>query len=225
VSMKVLIVEDDESVIGALTSFLSHHGYQVAVARTAGMALAQLDDGIDLVLLDLGLPDRDGFEVCRRFRERSTTPIIMATARDDLRSRIHGLNLGADDYIIKPYDARELFARMSAVLRRRNERQESPPAATTACAGRIIIDSDRHSVHVDGTPVRLTPREFDIIELLASRPGLVVRYDQIISRLWGASWPGAMRTLQVHMTSLRTKLGPTGLIDTVRGIGYCLREE
>ncbi|PXY36993.1 response regulator transcription factor [Prauserella flavalba] len=222
--MRVLIVEDDDAVVGALSAVLLHYGYEIRVAGTAAEALAAVDDTLDVVLLDLGLPDRDGTHVCRRIRTATDAALLIVTARDDLRSRVHGLDLGADDYIVKPYDSRELLARLNAVVRRRTAgRALLPEPAPGAQQCRVKVDVGRREASVDGRSVRLTRLEFDILALLARSPGVVMRYEQIISELWGASWRGAQRTLQVHIASVRGKLAPADTIETVRGIGYRLR--
>lgn len=186
-----------------------------------------------VVLLDLGLPDRDGFEVCSRIRAYSGVPVIMVTARADIRSRIHGLNLGADDYVTKPYDMGELLARIHAVARR-----GAAPAAVAAPAPDtvprqrgplesrgIVIDRERRRVSVDGRDVPLTRKEFDLLALLAQSPGVVYRREQIFSEVWRSGWEGNGRTLEVHIGSLRTKLALPGLVEAVRGVGYRLIPE
>lgn len=223
--MKVLIVEDDDSVVAALSASLLHHGFAVAVAQTSARALDLLDDSVDVVLLDLGLPDRDGIGTCARIRAASDAAILIVTARDDLRSRVAGLDHGADDYVVKPYESRELLARINAVIRRRAARAAQPVAPPSpAQAGKLRLDEARRAVTLDGRAVELTPREFDIVQLLLRHPGLVFRYEQIISELWGGTWPGAMRTLQVHMAAIRGKFGNNHVIDTVRGVGYRVRD-
>jgi DNA-binding response OmpR family regulator len=175
-----------------------------------------------MILLDLGLPDQDGFTLCRQIRQATSVPIIVVTARADFQSRIHGLNVGADDYLVKPYNLAELIARMHAVLRRTGT--AAPPASdggVIEVAG-VRIDPARHSVTVDGRPVALTRKEFHLLELLARQPGVVYRREQIISEVWGTSWSGTGRTLEVHMASLRHKLMSPGIIETVRGVGYRL---
>lgn len=227
--MNVLIVEDDHSVVGALSAVLLHHGYQVRVARTAREAVERMSAETDVVLLDLGLPDRDGLQVCKRLREMGDAAIIIVTARDDLRSRVHGLDLGADDYIVKPYASSELLARINAVVRRRDRPAERPseppaPADDEITVGQLRIDFARRTVEVAGRPVELTRREFDIVRLLARYPSVVVRYEQIISELWETSSSTVMRTLQVHVGAIRSKFAPVDVIDTVREVGYRLRD-
>ncbi|WNI18378.1 response regulator transcription factor [Actinacidiphila sp. ITFR-21] len=251
--MRLLLVEDDDRVAAALSAVLGKHGFEVRHARSGEEAIqAVLPDGgpgFDCVLLDLGLPDQDGFAVCSRIRRLTATPVIMVTARADVRSRIHGLNLGADDYVVKPYDIGELLARIHAVSRRpplrppatgRTADTDQPAAAPAASAGpgpaggtaqvagkplllgRVAMEPLTRRVTVDGAPVALTRKEFDLLALLAQRPGVVFRREQIISEVWRTAWEGTGRTLEVHVASLRAKLGAPAMIETVRGVGYRL---
>lgn len=235
--MRLLLVEDDEHVAAALSAVLNRHGFDVVHARNGAEALDHLlpADGVSpfaVVLLDLGLPDQDGFEVCGRIRRRTSTPVIMVTARADVRSRIHGLNLGADDYVVKPYDTGELLARIHAVSRRNaaDEHTEQPDSGegdgghdpTSLRFGTVLIDLSTRRVTVADEPVQLTRKEFDLLALLAQRPGVVFRREQIISEVWRTSWEGTGRTLEVHVASLRSKLRLPALIETVRGVGYRL---
>ncbi|MEU9116971.1 response regulator transcription factor [Streptomyces sp. NPDC048483] len=229
--MRLLLVEDDDHVAAALSAVLARHGLEVRHARSGEEALQALlpDDAepFAVVLLDLGLPDQDGFEVCGRIRKISTTPVIMVTARSDVRSRIHGLNLGADDYVVKPYDTGELLARIHAVSRRNatgsGEQQAEESAAEEALyLGAVTVELPTRQVSVDGAAVPLTRKEFDLLALLAQRPGVVFRREQIISEVWRTSWEGTGRTLEVHIASLRAKLRMPALIETVRGVGYRL---
>ncbi|MFH8407341.1 response regulator transcription factor [Streptomyces sp. NPDC018019] len=233
--MRLLLVEDDDHVAAALSAVLSRHGFDVTHARSGEEALQALLPGdrapFGVVLLDLGLPDQDGFEVCGRIRRISSSPVIMVTARADVRSRIHGLNLGADDYVVKPYDTGELLARIHAVSRRRASAPPAggsePPADEDAPRealrlGAVTIELPTRQVAVRGTAVPLTRKEFDLLALLAQRPGVVFRREQIISEVWRTSWEGTGRTLEVHIASLRAKLGMPALIETVRGVGYRL---
>ncbi|WP_448315727.1 response regulator transcription factor [Streptomyces sp. CO7] len=224
--MRLLLVEDDNHVAAALTAVLARHGFSVTHARNGEEALRALVPGgpaFAVVLLDLGLPDQDGFEVCGRIRKRTSTPVIMVTARADVRSRIHGLNLGADDYVVKPYDTGELLARIHAVARR-HASEENPGGAdaTVLDLGTVRIELSTRQVTVDGAQVALTRKEFDLLALLAQRPGVVFRREQIISEVWRTSWEGTGRTLEVHVASLRSKLRRPTLIETVRGVGYRL---
>ncbi|WKX72961.1 response regulator transcription factor [Streptomyces sp. XD-27] len=232
--MRLLLVEDDNHVAAALSAVLARHGFDVTHARSGEEALQALlpDAGppFGVVLLDLGLPDQDGFEVCGRIRKRTTTPVIMVTARADVRSRIHGLNLGADDYVVKPYDPMELLARIHAVSRRTTSADgpapvEEPPAEgprPPLRLGALTIELPTRQVSVSGATVPLTRKEFDLLALLAQRPGVVFRREQIISEVWRTSWEGTGRTLEVHIASLRSKLRMPALIETVRGVGYRL---
>jgi len=247
--VRLLLVEDDNHVAAALSAVLGRHGFDVVHARSGEEALRELLPSGDVapfgvVLLDLGLPDQDGFEVCGRIRKISSTPVIMVTARGGVRSRIHGLNLGADDYVVKPYDTGELLARIHAVSRRAapDESAEAPgegtgsPGAAGAAGsggspssadrtlrlGAVVIELPTRQVYVDGVPVQLTRKEFEVLALLAQRPGVVFRREQIISEVWRTSWEGTGRTLEVHIASLRSKLQLPALIETVRGVGYRL---
>jgi DNA-binding response OmpR family regulator len=177
-----------------------------------------------VVLLDLGLPDQDGYQVCGKIRKLTSTPVIMVTARSDVRSRIHGLNLGADDYVVKPYDTGELLARIHAVSRRTVSGDEAAavPGDDALRLGPVTIELPTRRVSVDGDVVQLTRKEFDLLALLAQRPGVVFRREQIISEVWHTSWEGTGRTLEVHVASLRSKLRMPALIETVRGVGYRL---
>jgi len=233
--MKLLVVEDDNRVMGALRMVLAQHGLEVACASTGEQALELIADAPDVVLLDLGLPDRDGFKVCAQIRKISSVPIIVVTARADAQSRVHGLNLGADDYITKPYYVAELVARIHAVTRRGRpidatsgatpDHTAAPPLPTGELSlGRVRIDRLARIVTVDGVTIHLTVKEFDLLALLARRPGVVFRREQILSEIWSTAWEGAARTLEVHVASLRQKLGVPGLIETVRGVGYRLAQ-
>ncbi|NGO69595.1 response regulator transcription factor [Streptomyces boncukensis] len=239
--MRLLLVEDDDHVAAALSAVLGRHGLDVVHVRSGADALQELLPGapgegacgFDVVLLDLGLPDQDGFEVCGRIRRTSSTPVIMVTARADVRSRIHGLNLGADDYVVKPYDMGELLARIHAVSRRAVAEDPAAPGAAQEAAqgapgaadgtlrlGTVTIELPTRQVRVDGAEISLTRKEFDLLALLAQRPGVVFRREQIISEVWRTSWEGTGRTLEVHVASLRAKLRRPALIETVRGVGY-----
>ncbi|MFD4169139.1 response regulator transcription factor [Streptomyces albidoflavus] len=227
--MRLLLVEDDNHVAGALSAILCRHGFQVTHARSGEEALkALLPAGgppFGVVLLDLGLPDQDGYEVCGKIRARTSVPVIMVTARADVRSRIHGLNLGADDYVVKPYDTGELLARIHAVARRNQPGDAEGavvPAPGALVIGAVQVELPTRRVSVDGEVVALTRKEFDLLALLVQRPGVVFRREQIISEVWRTSWEGTGRTLEVHVASLRSKLRRPALIETVRGVGYRL---
>ncbi|MFE6977626.1 response regulator transcription factor [Streptomyces sp. NPDC057682] len=225
--MRLLLVEDDNHVAAALSAILARHGFRVVHARSGEEALQALlptdTEPFGVVLLDLGLPDQDGYEVCGKIRKRSSVPVIMVTARADVRSRIHGLNLGADDYVTKPYDTGELLARIHAVSRRKTAGEDTAPTPLAALRlGHVHIELPTRRVSVDGSEVQLTRKEFDLLALLAQRPGVVFRREQIISEVWRTSWEGTGRTLEVHVASLRSKLRLPALIETVRGVGYRL---
>ena len=232
--MRLLLVEDDDHVAAALVAVLTKHGFDVRHARTGNEALnALVPDArgpYRVVLLDLGLPDRDGFEVCGQIRLRGGIPVIMLTARSDISSRIHGLNMGADDYVVKPYDMGELLARIHAVARRGAAPPVAAdgPAAGVSAAVRLLrgtglaLDPAARRASVHGREVPLTRKEYDLLALLAQSPGVVIRREQIISEVWRSSWEGTARTLEVHVASLRHKLAVPALIETVRGIGYRL---
>ncbi len=227
--MRLLLVEDDDHVAAALSAVLARHGFDVVHARNGEEALRALlpSSHVDkppfgVVLLDLGLPDQDGYEVCGKIRKRSSTPVIMVTARSDIRSRIHGLNLGADDYVVKPYDTGELLARIHAVSRRTSQDDSTGPIETGITLGDVHVELPTRQVTVSGEAVQLTRKEFDLLALLAQRPGVVFRREQIISEVWQTSWEGTGRTLEVHVASLRSKLRMPALIETVRGVGYRL---
>ncbi|MEV5107004.1 response regulator transcription factor [Streptomyces massasporeus] len=223
--MRLLLVEDDNHVAAALSAVLARHGFDVTHARSGEEALQALvpeSDCFGVVLLDLGLPDQDGYEVCGKIRKRTSTPVIMVTARSDVRSRIHGLNLGADDYVVKPYDTGELLARIHAVSRRTSHEDTSSGIETELRLGPVHIELPNRRVSVGGSVIQLTRKEFDLLALLAQRPGVVFRREQIISEVWQTSWEGTGRTLEVHVASLRAKLRMPALIETVRGVGYRL---
>jgi DNA-binding response OmpR family regulator len=223
--MRLLLVEDDDNVADALARILRHSGFPVVRAGTGVAAMAAFDPAeVDAVLVDLGLPDMDGLELCRWIRARSDLPLLIVTARGDLDSRLRGLDLGADDYLIKPYDARELIARLRAVVRRQQAGEALPatgnPIVMEVSIGALTINRARHRATVDGRAVALTRKEFDLLELLARAPGVVFTRDQILRELWGSGWATAGRSLEVHVASLRSKLGDRGLVETVRGVGY-----
>ncbi|GAB3701751.1 response regulator transcription factor [Nocardiopsis oceani] len=216
--IKVLLVEDDVRLADALAGALEAHGYEVEQARTAEGALAA--SPADVVLLDLGLPDMDGIELCRQLRERQDfgdTAVIMVTARGQQRERILGLRSGADDYVVKPLAIEELCARMEAVLRRTRKRVD-----TVLEAGPLRVDLTTRSVLCSGQPVELTRKEFDLLVALVREAGAVVSREHLLLRVWQTAWPGTLRTLEVHIGTLRSKLGAPGLIQTVRGVGYRL---
>ncbi|MEP6852902.1 MAG: response regulator transcription factor [bacterium] len=220
---RVLVVEDEESFSDVLSYQLRREGYEVAVAATGPDALATFDrSGADLVLLDLMLPGLSGTEVCRELRARSNVPIIIVTARDAEIDKVVGLELGADDYVTKPFSSRELVARMRAVLRRGGDGDDGSGAIVEA--GPVRMDVERHTVAVDGQPVSLPLKEFDLLELLMRNAGRVLTRGQLIDRVWGADYVGDTKTLDVHVKRLRAKIEPDPgtpkYLVTVRGLGY-----
>ncbi len=225
---RVLVVEDEESFSDALSFMLRREGYEVGVAADGAAALDEFDrHGADLVLLDLMLPGISGTEVCRTLRQRSAVPIIMVTAKDGEVDKVVGLEIGADDYVTKPFSSRELVARIRAVLRRRGEPEEMLPGALEA--GPVRIDVDRHVVTVRGQTVPMPLKEFDLLELLVRNAGRVLTRGQIIDRVWGSDYVGDTKTLDVHVKRLRAKIEEDprnpSLILTVRGLGYKFEAE
>jgi DNA-binding response OmpR family regulator len=212
----VLVVEDDDSIGVPLVEGLELEGFLPLRARTAAEALASAGT-VDFVLLDLGLPDLDGAEVCRRLRAETTVPIIVVTAREDELDRVRLLELGADDYVVKPFGFRELVARIRAVQRRVG----APPAPERRrLVGPLAIDRDGRRVLLHGQEVVLTPKEFDLLAFLAESPGVVRTREDIIARVWDEHWWGPTKTLDVHVASLRRKLAGFDAITTLRGVGY-----
>jgi len=220
---RILVVEDEESFSDPLSYLLRKEGYEVAVAETGPAALEDFDRaGADLVLLDLMLPGLTGTEVCRALRHRSSVPVIMLTAKDSEIDKVVGLELGADDYVTKPYSSRELLARIKAVLRRGQEPDDLLPA--TLESGPVRMDVERHIVTVDGAHVALPLKEFELLEMLLRNPGRVLTRMQLIDRVWGSDYVGDTKTLDVHVKRLRSKVEPDPaspqFIVTVRGLGY-----
>ncbi|MET7706485.1 response regulator transcription factor [Micromonospora sp. NPDC005189] len=221
---RVLVVEDEESFSDALSYMLRKEGFEVSVAATGTDALTEFDrTGADIVLLDLMLPEMSGTEVCRQLRQRSAVPIIMVTARDSEIDKVVGLEIGADDYVTKPYSPRELVARIRAVLRRQSP-EVADAGAPTLSAGPVRMDIERHVVTVDGGAVQLPLKEFELLELLLRNAGRVLTRGQLIDRVWGADYVGDTKTLDVHVKRLRSKIEPEPsaprFIVTVRGLGY-----
>jgi two-component system, OmpR family, response regulator len=213
----VLLVEDEPSVGELVRGYLTRDGYRVVWVRSGDDALVELDrHQVRLVLLDIGLPGKDGFDVCREIRGRSQVPILMLTARDEEPDRIVGLEVGADDYITKPFSPRELVARMKAVLRR-SEPQDRHESLTLAD---VVLDRESRDVSVAGAPVELTAKEFDLLAFFMANTGIVVSRDTLLDRVWGVEYPGGTRTVDVHVAQLRRKLGRPDLIRTLRGAGY-----
>jgi len=221
----VLIVEDDDSIGAPLAKGLAREGFEVErLTRGAGVVdrIVGGGDHPTVVLLDLGLPDIDGFEVCQRIRRESDVPIIVVTARSEEVDRVIGLELGADDYIVKPFGFRELLARIRAVTRRSAARM---PDSAPIRVGELSVDPRTHEVMVDGRAVALTPKEFDLLALLAEDPGAVFSRGRILESVWDPHWYGPTKTLDVHVASLRKKLGDPAWIETVRGVGFRLRAD
>ena len=220
---KILVVEDESSLSEPLAYLLGREGFNVTVCETGPDAIAEFDrSGTDLILLDLMLPGLSGTEVCRTIRAKSDVPIIMLTAKDTEVDKVVGLELGADDYVTKPYSARELVARIRAVLRRQNE---SPVAAEAMlAAGSVKIDVERHIVYVNDQQTSLPLKEFDLLELLVRNAGRVLTRSQLIDRVWGSDYFGDTKTLDVHIKRLRAKIesdpAEPVFIQTVRGLGY-----
>jgi two-component system response regulator RegX3 len=220
---RVLVVEDEESFSDALSYMLRKEGFEVGVASTGNDAVSLFDqNGADLVLLDLMLPGMSGTEVCRALRQRSSVPIIMVTAKDSEVDKVVGLELGADDYVTKPFSSRELVARIRAVLRRASEPEELVPP--TLEAGPVRMDVDRHVVTVGGDSVTLPLKEFELLEVLLRNAGRVLTRGMLIDRVWGSDYVGDGKTLDVHVKRLRAKIeadpaAPRHLV-TVRGLGY-----
>ena len=220
---RVLVVED-EAFADPLAFLLRREGFSTAVAATGQDALAEFDrNGADIVLLDLMLPGLPGTEVCRQIRQTSNVPVIMVSAKDDEVDKVVGLELGADDYVTKPYSPRELVARIRAVLRRGVEPDLAP---LTLEAGPVRMDVERHVVTVDGVDTRLPLKEFELLEMFLRNPGRVLTRGQLIDRVWGSDYVGDTKTLDVHVKRLRAKLEPDPAepkyLVTVRGLGYKL---
>ena len=217
----ILLVEDDDRVAAALRPALHRHG-RTTTRLSRGRGVTEHLSGVDVVLLDLGLPDVDGVDVCRAIRAAGDVPVIVVSARGEVNDRIQGLDCGADDYLVKPFDTGELLARMHAVLRRRAPAPVPGDPGEVVTVADVRVDLQRHDVTVAGQPVSLTRKEFQILALLAAARGTVVTRGRIVSEVWGRSWSGANRTLDVHVATLRTKLGRPELVATVRGVGYRL---
>ena len=218
VFMRVLIVEDEVTIAAPLADGLEREGFEVARVANGAEALAAPEP--DIVLLDLRLPDMDGLDVCRRLRERSRVPIIIVTARGEEADRVVGLELGADDYVVKPFGLRELIARIRAVTRRSEEPLQH---ATPLRVGGLEVDERARRAFTDGNELDLTPMEFELLAALARDPGAAVSRRRLLHEVWGTSWSGSSKTIDVHVAALRRKLGDPGWIETVRGIGFRLR--
>jgi two-component system response regulator RegX3 len=226
---KILVVEDEESLAEAISFLLSKEGFEVEIAATGPDAIESFDKGgADLILLDLMLPGLSGTEVCRQIRTKSAVPIIMLTAKDSEIDKVVGLELGADDYVTKPYSSRELIARIRAVLRR-GELVDSTAETGILTVGPVRLDIDRHIISVNGEPVALPLKEFELLEFLMRNSGRVLTRMQLIDRVWGSDYVGDTKTLDVHIKRLRAKIeqdpANPGLIQTVRGMGYKMERE
>jgi len=217
--MRVLIVEDEDAIADPLAEGLRREGFEVDRVATGEAALAA--DPTDIVLLDLRLPDMDGLDVCRHLRERSDVPIIVVTARGEEADRVVGLELGADDYVVKPFGRRELIARIRAVMRRSQarEREDDDPIAI----GELEVDLRARRARLGEKELELTPKEFELLGALALDPGAAVSRQRLLEEVWNTSWYGSSKTIDVHVASLRRKLGDPGWIETVRGVGFRLR--
>ena len=225
---RILLVEDEESYRDPLSYLLRKEGFDVSVAATGTEALAEFDrGGADLVLLDLMLPGVSGTEVCRRLRQRSSVPVIMLTAKDSEIDKVVGLELGADDYVTKPYSSRELLARIRAVLRRQGQEPSDIQEGVLEVGG-LRLDAERHTVEVNGTNTAFPLKEFELLELLMRNAGRVLTRSQLIDRVWGSDYVGDTKTLDVHVKRVRAKIeadpaNPVRLL-TVRGLGYKLAD-
>jgi len=222
---RILVVEDEESFSDAISFLLGREGFEVGIADTGPKAIEEFDrNGADLVLLDLMLPGLSGTEVCRQLRSRSNVPIIMLTAKDAEVDKVVGLELGADDYVTKPYSSRELIARIRAVLRRNGDEQLHDNEGHVLAAGPVRMDTDRHLVSVENQPTNLPLKEFELLEFLMRNSGRVLTRMQLIDRVWGSDYVGDTKTLDVHIKRLRAKIekDPANpiYIQTVRGLGY-----
>jgi DNA-binding response OmpR family regulator len=215
----ILVVEDEQAIASFVAAYLKKDGFAVRMTASGRDALSLIaSEAPALVVLDLMLPDLDGMEVCRRIRETSTMPVLMLTARDDDLDKIAGLDAGADDYLTKPFNPRELVARVRAILRRSGERTR--PESGVLRHGEIVLDAGRRECHLGETEIRLAPKEFDLLWELLDHRGLVLTRDQLLERVWGYTFAGDTRTVDVHVRQLRRKLGDASPIVTVWGIGY-----
>src|ERR1041384_4476517 len=212
-----LVVEDEESIASLVRSYLERDGFNVVHARRGEDALGELEQlPVRIVVLDIGLPDMDGFDVCKRIRTTSRVPILMLTARDEEPDRVSGLELGADDYLTKPFSPRELLARVKAVLRRVETWQDEPELTF----GDVVLKPEAREASAAGAPVKLTTKESDLLAMLLGNPNQVLSRELLLDRVWGLAFPGGTRTVDMHVASLRRKLGRPELVRTVRGVGY-----
>ncbi|MER5178870.1 response regulator transcription factor [Streptomyces sp. NPDC002896] len=223
--MRVLLVEDDEPVAESLRRGLLRYGFEVEWVTTGQEALKAAGaphDPYDVVLLDLGLPDTDGLDVCKALRAGSDVPIIVISARSDETDRVVGLEIGADDYVSKPFGVREVIARIRAVLRRVQPRAQQAVTGPDRYGPRLTVDRKAARVHLDGTEVVLTPKEYDLLAFLTEEPGALMSREQIMEAVWDANWFGPTKTLDVHVAALRRKLAGAITIEAVRGVGFRL---
>ena len=216
--MHILVVEDEDAIADPLVAGLRREGYDVSRTATGEGALGA--SPADLVLLDLRLPDIDGLDVCRQLRERSRVPIIVLTARGEEADRVVGLELGADDYVVKPYGLRELIARIRAVTRRAGSFDGTVGPLR---AGELEVDERARRATLAGRELELTPKEFELLAALARDPGAAISRQRLLAEVWQTSWYGSSKTIDVHVAALRRKLGDSGWIETVRGVGFRLR--
>ncbi|NKY31784.1 response regulator transcription factor [Nocardia speluncae] len=216
--MRIGVFEDDDEVGAALVEILGEYGYR-AERKTRGADLLLGHRSYDAVILDLGLPDGDGLDVLRKLREVSTVPVVILTARNDERSVVRGLRIGADDYLVKPPRVAELMARIEAVVRRASPVEQGGPGALVV-TGDVRVDLTARTVTTGGTRVDLTHKEFELVEVLVGRPGCAVSREVLMDRVWGDAFLAVSRSLDVHISTLRNKLGRPGLITTIRGFGY-----
>ncbi|MGW0578227.1 response regulator transcription factor [Streptomyces sp. NPDC002920] len=219
--MHVLLVEDDEPVAESLRRGLRRYGFDVDWVTTGAAALAH-SGPYDVVLLDLGLPDTDGLDVCKALRERGNVPIIVISARSDETDRVVGLELGADDYVSKPFGVREVIARIRAVMRRVQPRTPDEGGGADRYGSRLTVDRKAARVHVDGAEVSLAPKEYDLLSFLTEEPGALMSREQIMEAVWDANWFGPTKTLDVHVAALRRKFAGVITIEAVRGVGFRL---
>lgn len=217
-TVKVLLVEDDSSIAKSVIASLNAAGLETVHVSTGADAIsAAATERPDVILMDLGLPDMDGLDASKTIRESSQVPIIIVSARGDELDRVLGLELGADDYVVKPFSQRELLARIRAVTRRGVEQVNNTP---TRAGSRLVIDERTHSVMLDGAEVQMTAKEFDLLSFLAAEPGTVFRRNEILEHVWDTNWYGTTKTLDAHVASIRKKLGDPEWIQAVRGVGF-----